>query len=697
MGRGTRDPGGGVKPDHLFSCPPNFFESVTFYRGVGGDGGRRGLSNDEAVARANVDEGDGKKEHLRKAEGVVVDLSALSVEEGGGRDSAGLETAGVKWTCNSCRAAFQSSEEHRSHFKSDFHRLNVKRRVVGKEPINEDEFVAVAEGHWKGVNDDLSSISGSDDESDDPDQQTTQSQVLPRSNRVHFIIPGVEGVVSIWRSVLIGEREYLQGEKGSTDVENTGGLCVSDADLLSRVQALISSGSEKDEKSSHLTWLVLLAAGGHFAGIVVNRKSGEVLAHHTFHRYVVRAKAGGRQSTQDKSGKAPKSAGASLRRYNEAALQKEIRDLLSGWVGHIQAASHIFVHAPSANGQALFGGESAPLSRTDPRIRRIPFTTRRPTYKEAKRVHHILTTISYQDEASILDGIADTKKEAAKKSSKVGDAQQGKTEEGLFTKGPEQSKDQADSVGPSSAAAEADGDGVHKKATPLHDAAKSGDSTLVLKMLEDGVDPCEKDEGGYTPYTRAGDKETRNIFRRFMATHPDLWDWHAAGVPSPLTEEMEASQAAKQAEKDQKRKEREKERKKLKKEQERAKEAEKRAADLAAAALATVRGTPLSRKLSKGASSSTQSAGYQEALLKAQAEERERRAAAAEIRMRAMMASKEQQPSQTLPSNSGSSVNASKACSCCGDDLTGKTPFHRLSYQYCSTTCVQVHKKYLES
>jgi hypothetical protein len=36
----------------------------------------------------------------------------------------------------------------------------------------------------------------------------------------------------------------------------------------------------------------------------------------------VRAKAGGRQSAHDASGRAPKSAGASLRRYNEQALQK---------------------------------------------------------------------------------------------------------------------------------------------------------------------------------------------------------------------------------------------------------------------------------------------------------------------------------------------------------------------------------------
>ena len=46
----------------------------------------------------------------------------------------------------------------------------------------------------------------------------------------------------------------------------------------------------------------------------------EVIEHKTFHRYVVRAKGGTVQSVRDNAGNAPKSGGASLRRYNEAAL-----------------------------------------------------------------------------------------------------------------------------------------------------------------------------------------------------------------------------------------------------------------------------------------------------------------------------------------------------------------------------------------
>jgi len=59
--------------------------------------------------------------------------------------------------------------------------------------------------------------------------------------------------------------------------------------------------------------------------------SASVVCHKTFHRYVVRAKRGTCQSSRDsKSNSAPKSAGASLRRYNEAALtQVTSVDILS--------------------------------------------------------------------------------------------------------------------------------------------------------------------------------------------------------------------------------------------------------------------------------------------------------------------------------------------------------------------------------
>lgn len=90
------------------------------------------------------------------------------------------------------------------------------------------------------------------------------------------------------------------------------------------------------------------------------------------------------------------------------------------------------------------------------------------------------------------------------------------------------------------------GDGVTGTSTPLHEAAKSGDCERVVELLEEGMDPCAKDERGRTPYMLANEKEVRNTFRRFMASNLEKWNWHDAKVPSPLTKEMEESQAAKQ-------------------------------------------------------------------------------------------------------------------------------------------------------
>lgn len=148
-------------------------------------------------------------------------------------------------------------------------------------------------------------------------------------------------------------------------------------------------------------WLVLLSSGGHFAAAVMDMVGGarnaeealQVVAHKTFHRYVVRAKAGGRQSSKDASGKGIKSAGAQLRRYNEAALEADIQGLLREWAPLLEIASCLFVHAPAVNGKAVFAGADAPLRLSDERVRRVPFVVRRPTFSEVKRVAQRLAQV----------------------------------------------------------------------------------------------------------------------------------------------------------------------------------------------------------------------------------------------------------------------------------------------------------------
>jgi hypothetical protein len=61
--------------------------------------------------------------------------------------------------------------------------------------------------------------------------------------------------------------------------------------------------------------------------------------------------------------------------------------------------------------------------------------------------------------------------------------------------------------------------------------------------LDAGADPTIK-LGAHTAYTLAGGKNVRDTLRRFMAAHPDQWDYAAALIPSALTEEMELKQQA---------------------------------------------------------------------------------------------------------------------------------------------------------
>ena len=70
--------------------------------------------------------------------------------------------------------------------------------------------------------------------------------------------------------------------------------------------------------------------------------SASVLCHKTFHRYVVRAKRGTYQSSRDNKGNvAPKSAGASLRRHNEAALAQVTCFLLLILIVNITSQWHM--------------------------------------------------------------------------------------------------------------------------------------------------------------------------------------------------------------------------------------------------------------------------------------------------------------------------------------------------------------------
>ena len=95
-----------------------------------------------------------------------------------------------------------------------------------------------------------------------------------------------------------------------------------------------------------------------------------------------------------------RSAGASLRRYNEAALVEDIQTLFASWADSVNSCHRIFLRAPSYNKKVFFGGKNPLLDLKDERIVTIPFATRRPTFKEIRRVHELLASVECYGECN---------------------------------------------------------------------------------------------------------------------------------------------------------------------------------------------------------------------------------------------------------------------------------------------------------
>lgn len=630
----------------IFDLPPNFFDSCRLLSPFATSVSDNDSRFEDSAAETLKEIHDYEEEDKRSVNGVAL----------------------TRWTCNTCKTEFESLQDQRSHFKSDVHRFNVKLTIAGKDIVKEEDFDELTSDSLRDY--DVSSISGSEDEADklacrhDPCGDSVQSV------RTKLFIRLQSGErVSLWKCLMLNESESVSYEtEKSFSVNNEG--CLSVSEVIERLKSL----TYEPRDSTHFR-VVLLASGGHFAGSVFD--GNLVVANKTFHRYVVRAKAGKKQSSKDASGKAANSAGAALRRYNELALKKDLQELLASWKPYFDASICVFIYAPSTNRQLLFNGDKSYFSHQCCTIQNIPLAVRRPTFKETQRVYKQLTQVAYEvDEKDISLGTCESSRVNS-----ISNCDPSSSKEDLADKLDLKETFEASSSCKQyfeqcmSSESESEVTGI---TTSLHEAAQSGIAQKVLELLEQGLDPCIKDEKGRTPYMLSSEKEVRNTFRRFMASNPDKWDWHAAKVPSALTKEMEESQAAKQAEKDAKRKARAKELKKLRKAREK-KAAQAQAAENAAA-VADNQSTP--SPILKG---ETQLRGSHiskgEELKSLQAVEREKRAAAAERRMAAAAALSAQGSSTSIaPSTPQPKTGLATDinCSCCGASLAGKVPFHSL-------------------
>ena len=434
-------------------------------------------------------------------------------------------------TCGISR--FIDPAEMRPHFKTDWHRYNLSQRLRGNPAISEDAFDALGE---------VSSIDASSDGSSETDSQPDDTIVARGSPFIRFVLNASEQLV-VYKQSLVN--------KSLADSH------VADAQFwLNAIKQCQSAPTEP------CLWTLVMIGSGHFAGCVIDCITGKPIAHKTFHRYTTRRKQGGAQSSNDSSKGNAKSAGAGLRRYNEAALQTEVRDLIVSWKDYIKASKALFIRAAGTNRSSLFFNDAV-LTSNDDRIRSFPFTTRRATLAELLRCYEELSTVrilKVTEDERPEDATPDASVESSIKNLSLGSSKQlaessqqyeqkvelpqlvvkliqfiksGKLE--AFTSHLQHDESVLNNPLPDTA-------GV----SLLHIASRSGNADIVKYMLEHGADPttCGANRNA-RPYDVASNKEVRDTFRRYMHQEPDKWDYSDAHIPAPLTEEMEEKQKEK--------------------------------------------------------------------------------------------------------------------------------------------------------
>ncbi|KIY52931.1 hypothetical protein FISHEDRAFT_69388 [Fistulina hepatica ATCC 64428] len=598
-----------------------------------------------------------------------------------------------KFGCNICpEAIFSDVNEQRLHFRSDWHRFNVKMRLNGGTTVPESGFAQLVDE----IQDSLSGSETSDesdvDSSDDAVTTLVKKNKIARSDPQDDInVQNAPRTAIMWfhspPSTQIGVYRTIFSSPR--------------ADPLSHLSAL----KDMQAPSPHgRIWAMFMVAGGHFAGAIVRvsypesddtvedipkkgkqkrpRPDTEVLKHKTFHRYTTRRKQGGSQSLNDNAKGNAKSAGALLRRYGEQALKDvDIRNLLREWADEINDCERIWIRASGSNRKIFIDYDECVIEKGDERLRTFPFPTRRPTQSELARCLQELTrvkishlteeTLQAQDEAYLaslpkpkpvpvqrLPTPAPEKAKAPKltpeeevfrdKWSRVIDmVNKGRLE-------PLKILWDRESAGLGGIDAFTPTWADEKQYTLLQIAAQAGQENITEWLLESArADPTvevsltagddssavDADDSRGNPkgsvrtaYDLARTRGVRDIFRRCAAAHPDWWDWFgAAHVPSGLSKEMEEE-----------REEKKKERRKGLKDKIREREAKEREKEKERPAPPPEPPAPARKNTSQDATGPRRlggSAGAQDGVagltpeLRAKVE-RERRARAAEARLR---------------------------------------------------------------
>lgn len=486
--------------------------------------------------------------------------------------------------CSLCGLTFATLLDQRSHLKSDLHHYNLKQKLRGLKPVSETEFEKL-------IGDLDESLSGSDsDDSEDEDEDGRQESTLTALLRRQAKLADKRGDAEddenddenamrrrnkskpplIWfSSPVLPEKSYFGLYRAILTGQELRNTDLVDVLRKKQVEPISVPKPAKDGtlppiayKGPHI--FLCMIGGGHFAAMVVSlaprpSKSGTtmnreatVLAHKTFHRYTTRRKQGGSQSANDSAKGAAHSAGSSLRRYNEQALVADVRALLHDWKALLDTSELLFIRATgTTNRRTLFGPyEGQVIQHNDTRIRGFPFSTRRATQNELMRSFIELTRLKVREidpekEAKETEPAATPTKTASPKPSKPKLSEEEETallhtsqlqafirrsklpallsyltNNGLTADFEFQPKEQN-----------------HHAPRPLHLAAAQNSSPLVLGLLtRGGASPLLKNAEGKTPFELAGDRSTRDAFRVARSELGEgKWAWDDAKVPVAMT------------------------------------------------------------------------------------------------------------------------------------------------------------------
>ncbi|KAF1972425.1 ankyrin repeat and zinc finger domain-containing protein 1 [Bimuria novae-zelandiae CBS 107.79] len=502
-------------------------------------------------------------------------------------------------SCNLCGLSFATVADQRNHVRSDLHQYNSKQKIKGLKPVGEADFEKL-------IGELDESISGSESsESDEDDEQ--QDGGKPKGSTLSALLK---------KQAKIAEPEF--DEFSSKKKQRGAGKpplwwftspLLPDNMSLGVYRAIFTNAEQEEE--AHLVeslrrkqiapaippkvkldggvplpgtdigphYFLCMIGGGHFAAMIialapkkgknhagVDERSATVIASKTFHRYTTRRKQGGSQSTSDAARGAAHSAGSSLRRYNEAALMNEVRELLTSWKTMIDTADLLFIRATgNTSRKTLFDKyEGQVLRFSDPRNRGFPFTTRRATQKELIRSFVELTRVKQStiDEAALAAMNAPGKEPAAPappKPQKPPKISKDDEEAALHTSQIipiiKRSKIPAllnylktNNIPPTFKFVPEN----YHTPMPLHLAASLNSAPVVTALLtKAGADPTIMSDDARTPFSLAGDRATRDAFRLARSELGEsAFDWDVAGVPAPLSKaDLEKREAREKSEK----------------------------------------------------------------------------------------------------------------------------------------------------